>query len=211
MSNYLLVDETKWERALHCNIFKNFSNPLYGVTVELDVTKFINKIRKLETSFTFAMIFVTARCANEIEAFRYRFLDGRVVLYDQINTVFTYLDKETELFKVVDAPLTDRCRPMCWRRSRPRLHNRRILQRQREAMFFNFHRYLGSHIRNCLIHSPETKRTPSLFSIGESIPRERVVSCCLFPCRCITPLLMAFISAGFSKNCKQHSMKTERE
>ena len=107
MSNYLLVDETKWGRALHCNIFKNFSNPLYGVTVELDVTKFINKIRKLETSFTFAMIFVTARCANEIEAFRYRFLDGRVVLYDQINTVFTYLDKETELFKVVDVPLTD--------------------------------------------------------------------------------------------------------
>ena len=107
MSNYLLVDETKWGRALHCNIFKNFSNPLYGVTVELDVTKFINKIRKLETSFTFAMIFVTARCANEMEAFRYRFLDGRVVLYDQINTVFTYLDKETELFKVVDAPLTD--------------------------------------------------------------------------------------------------------
>jgi chloramphenicol O-acetyltransferase type B len=107
VSNYLIVDETTWSRARHCHIFKNFSNPRYGVTVELDVTNFIKKVHHLETSFTFAMIFFTAKCASDVAAFRYRFLDGRVVLYDQINTVFTCLDKDSELFKVVDVAWAD--------------------------------------------------------------------------------------------------------
>lgn len=45
------------------------------------------------------------KCVNEIEAFRYRFLDGRVVLFDHIDTAFTYLNQDTGLFKVVNVPL----------------------------------------------------------------------------------------------------------
>ena len=53
------------------------------------------------------LIYVVSNCANGIEGFRYRFLDGRVVLYDRIDTAFTYMDKETELFKVVNVPMQD--------------------------------------------------------------------------------------------------------
>lgn len=53
------------------------------------------------------MVYAICKCANEIEEFRYRFLDGKIVLYDKIDTAFTYLDKETELFKVVNVPITD--------------------------------------------------------------------------------------------------------
>ena len=42
-----------------------------------------------------------------MEEFRYRFLDGKVVLFDRIDTAFTYLNPETELFKVVNVPLLD--------------------------------------------------------------------------------------------------------
>ena len=45
------------------------------------------------------------KCANEIEAFRYRFLDDEVVLYDTIHTSFAYLDAETELFKFISVPM----------------------------------------------------------------------------------------------------------
>lgn len=54
-----------------------------------------------------AMIYAVSKCANEIEEFRYRFLDGKVVLFDRIDTAFTYLNKETELFKVVNVPMCD--------------------------------------------------------------------------------------------------------
>lgn len=34
-------------------------------------------------------------------------MDGNVVLFDNIDTAFTYLDKDTELFQVVNVPLQD--------------------------------------------------------------------------------------------------------
>ena len=58
-------------------------------------------------SFTLAMVYAVCKCANEVEALRYRFLDGKVVLYDKIDTAFTYLNKETGLFKVVNVPFVD--------------------------------------------------------------------------------------------------------
>lgn len=104
---YQIVDETKWKRALHCQIFRNCIEPSYCVTFELDITNFLAKVRAEKASFTLSLIFIVSKCANNIEEFRYRFLDGQIVLYDRINTAFTYLDKDTELFKVVNVEMRD--------------------------------------------------------------------------------------------------------
>lgn len=106
-NRYEIIDETKWKRALHCQVFRNSIEPAYCVTFELDITNFLKKIRTMNLSFTFSLIFVVAKCANEIEEFRYRFLDGQIVRYHKINTAFTYLDKDTELFKVVNVEMQD--------------------------------------------------------------------------------------------------------
>ena len=105
--SYRVVDETNWKRALHCQIFRNSIEPSYCITFELDITNFLTKIRQEKYSFTLALIYGVAKCANEIEEFRYRFLDGQIVLYNRINTAFTYIDKDTELFKVVNAEMQD--------------------------------------------------------------------------------------------------------
>jgi chloramphenicol O-acetyltransferase type A len=105
--SYRVIDETNWKRALHCQIFRNSIEPSYCVTFELDITNFLAKIRPTKYSFTLALIFAVTKCANEIEAFRYRFMDGQIVLYDRINTAFTYMDKDTELFKVVNVEMQD--------------------------------------------------------------------------------------------------------
>ncbi len=106
-NTYEIVDETKWKRALHCQIFRNSIEPSYCVTLELDITNFLEKVRKEKFSFTLSLVFAVSKCANNIEEFRYRFLDGQIVLYDRINTAFTYLDKNTELFKVVNVDMQD--------------------------------------------------------------------------------------------------------
>ena len=54
-----------------------------------------------------SLVFAVSKCANEIEEFRYRFIDGKVALFDKIDTAFTYLNKKTELFKVVNVPMKD--------------------------------------------------------------------------------------------------------
>ena len=107
MNNYKIIDEKTWKRAMHCAVFRNSVEPAFCVTFELDITNYLRKIKEQKYSFTMAMIFAVSKCANEIEEFRYRFLDGNVVLFDKIDTAFTYLNKETELFKVVNVPMMD--------------------------------------------------------------------------------------------------------
>ena len=108
MSNhYRVIDETTWERSAHCVAFRNCIEPSFCVTFEADITKFKEKVKAQRLSFTLAMVYAVCKCANEIENFRYRLLDGNVVLYDQIDASFTYLNKETELFKFVTVPMRD--------------------------------------------------------------------------------------------------------
>ncbi|MDQ0360230.1 chloramphenicol acetyltransferase [Breznakia pachnodae] len=105
MNTYTIINQQNWKRAQHCAVFRNSVEPAFCVTFELDITNFKNKVKEQNLSFTMAMIFAVSKCANEIEEFRYRFLDGEVVLFDHIDTAFTYMNNETELFKVVNVPL----------------------------------------------------------------------------------------------------------
>lgn len=92
---------------MHCQVFRNSVQPHYCVSCELDITNFLPRIKSRKCSFTLALVYAVSRCANEIEEFRYRFVDGKVVLFDRINTAFTYLDKDTELFKVVNVEIQE--------------------------------------------------------------------------------------------------------
>ncbi len=106
-TTYQIIDEKTWKRSMHCMVFRNSIEPAFCVTFELDVTNFRRKIKEQGYSFTIAMVYAICRCANEIEEFRYRFLDGNIALYDRIDTAFTYLNPDTELFKVVNVPMKD--------------------------------------------------------------------------------------------------------
>ena len=106
-NSYQIIDESKWERAMHCMVFRNSIEPAFCVTFETDITKFKSKVKEKGLSFTLAMVYAVCKAANEVEALRYRFLDGKVVLYEKIDTAFTYLNKESGLFKVVNVPFVD--------------------------------------------------------------------------------------------------------
>lgn len=106
-NSYQIIDEKTWKRAMHCLVFRNSVEPAFCVTFEVDITNFLKKTKEQKLSFTISMVYAVCRCANQIEEFRYRFLDGRVVLFDKIDTAFTYLNKDTGLFKVVNAPMKD--------------------------------------------------------------------------------------------------------
>lgn len=89
MSNqYEVIDEKAWDRAMHCMVFRNSIEPPFCVTFEADITNFKRKLKEQGLSFTMAMVFAVCKCANEIEVFRYRFLDEQVVVFDRIDTAF---------------------------------------------------------------------------------------------------------------------------
>ena len=113
MSAFSIIDEKTWKRSTHCAVFRNCIEPSFCVTFDLDVTNFYREIKKKGLSFTFALIYIVTECANQIEEFRYRFLDGKIVMFDKIDTAFTYLDKDTELFKVVNVPFKGSMQEYC--------------------------------------------------------------------------------------------------
>lgn len=112
-NNYRVIDEKTWERAMHCAVFRNSVEPAFCVTFEADVTKFRDRIKEQGLSFTMAMVYAVCKCANDIEEFRYRFMDGKVVEFDRVDTAFTYLNKDTGLFKVVNVPMKDNLIEYC--------------------------------------------------------------------------------------------------
>lgn len=74
MNDFIVIDEENWKRVMHCKVFRNCIEPMFCVTLELDITHFLQKIRSQNCSFTMAMIYLVSKCANEIEEFRYRLL-----------------------------------------------------------------------------------------------------------------------------------------
>lgn len=102
-----LIDLTTWDRALHYQIFRNSAQPQYCVSFELDITNFLTAIREKRYSFTFSFVYAVADCDNRIKEFRCRFVDGQPVVFDRIHTSFTYLNPDTELFKVVNVGMKD--------------------------------------------------------------------------------------------------------
>lgn len=101
------IDLTTWDRTMHYQIFRDSAQPQYCVTFDVDVTNFLARIKERGYSFTFAFVYAVTKCANQIEAFRCRFVDGKPAVFERINTSFTYLNRDTELFKVVNVPMQD--------------------------------------------------------------------------------------------------------
>ena len=106
MNAYEKIDMTAWKRAEHYRHFIKYQMPEYRITVPLDITEFRKYVKARGWSFTLAMNYAVAYCANQFEEFRCRIVDGEPVLFDRIDTSFTYLNKKTDLFRTIAAPLT---------------------------------------------------------------------------------------------------------
>ncbi len=101
------IDVSTWKRAMHCEAFRNSVQPQYCVTFNVDITNFLSQVKKRRFSFTFSFVYAVTKCANEIEEFRCRFVDGKPAIFETINTSFTYFNETTELFKVVNVPMQE--------------------------------------------------------------------------------------------------------
>lgn len=124
MNSYKIIDESTWNRSFHAKIFRNSVEPAFCVTFELEIADFLEFVRAQKLSFTMSLIYAAASAANSIENFRYRFLDGKIVLFDKVDTAFTYLDKETELFKFVRVPFEGSLREYAERASKAAINQK---------------------------------------------------------------------------------------
>jgi chloramphenicol O-acetyltransferase type A len=84
-----LLDLENWNRKEHFQFFKQFEEPFFGATVEIDCTKAYASAKILKTSFFTYYLYHTLRAVNTIESFRYRIADDQIYVCDQINASAT--------------------------------------------------------------------------------------------------------------------------
>lgn len=92
------LDIEHWPRRAAFEFFRGYDNPYFNVCAPLDVTQLVALSRSGEDiSFSLACLYFALRVANEYEPFRYRLLEGRVLVHQRIHAGTTTLVEEQRL------------------------------------------------------------------------------------------------------------------
>jgi len=90
MAKYL--DITNWARRDVFEFFRDFDKPYFSICTRLDVTRLLALLKdRPAVSVSLAYHYFALRVANEIEPFRFRLRDKKVIVYDVINGGTTVL------------------------------------------------------------------------------------------------------------------------
>tara|TARA_R110002124_G_scaffold127386_5_gene287350 strand:+ start:273 stop:896 length:624 start_codon:yes stop_codon:yes gene_type:complete len=92
-----LLDLATWARKEHYHFFKQFSEPFFGITTEIDCTIAYEKCKANKRSFFIYYMYQSLVAANETEPFRYRIENDQVYIYDQTHASST-IDRENGTF-----------------------------------------------------------------------------------------------------------------
>lgn len=90
MPNY--IDVSTWARRDLFEFFRGFDKPYFNICTNVDITRLLELLHERRgLSPTLAYHYFALRVANEIENFRYRLRDGKVIVYEVINGGTTVL------------------------------------------------------------------------------------------------------------------------
>lgn len=83
------VDVTKWSRVAQYKWFASFDDPSVGFTSRMDITELLKYCRANGISSSAALMYIIGRSTQEVDAFRYRFVDGKVYDVENIRVGYT--------------------------------------------------------------------------------------------------------------------------
>ena len=90
MAKYL--DLANWARRDLFEFFRGFDKPYFNICTRIDVTNLLALLRlRSNVSVSLAYHYFALRVANEIEPFRYRLREGKVIVHDVIHGGTTVL------------------------------------------------------------------------------------------------------------------------
>jgi chloramphenicol O-acetyltransferase type A len=79
------LDIETWARRDHYNFFRQFEEPFYGVTVNVDCTGAYKFAKQKGISFYLYTLHLSLRAAMAVEAFKYRIEGDEVFIYERID------------------------------------------------------------------------------------------------------------------------------
>ena len=108
--SYRVLDMAHHKRRDHFAYFSSLAYPYVGLTVNVDITNALERIRAERLPFFLSLCWCAARAANLVPEFRQRILDGAAVEFDRCRTSHTVaLEDGTFCYCTLEAglPLPD--------------------------------------------------------------------------------------------------------
>ncbi|KAF7770190.1 chloramphenicol O-acetyltransferase [Pseudoalteromonas citrea] len=95
-----VINRTTWPRAAHFEFYKDFSQPYFNVTVDLQVGKLYDFAKKHKVSFTYCYLYCLSQAVSAYEPIRYRIRQNDIVVTEQV-TLSTVFLKADDTFRFV--------------------------------------------------------------------------------------------------------------
>ena len=93
------LDFESWPRRATYEFFKDYEDPFFNFTANVDVSAAFSFYKQNGLSFSLTVLYCSLVAANEIREFRIRLVDERLVEFDRIHATQTILnDDETYSF-----------------------------------------------------------------------------------------------------------------
>lgn len=92
------LDLSKWERKEHYKLFSGLSNPYFSLTFNLDVSAFLQNLKKTDSSFFESFLYCLLEVVNHIPDFKIREIEGKIYKISNLGCSFTVLEKSSNLF-----------------------------------------------------------------------------------------------------------------
>lgn len=104
------LDVESWPRKAAYEFFKEFADPFFDLTANIDITGLYRFCKQNNLSISLAILYYTLVAVNEIREFRIRLLDGKLVEFDTIHATqtilnadetfsFAYFEMQSDVFK----------------------------------------------------------------------------------------------------------------
>ncbi|MEW9094680.1 MAG: chloramphenicol acetyltransferase [Clostridiaceae bacterium] len=101
------IDFDNWNRKEHYKFFESVDNPQFNICMNLNVTNFLRFAKENNLSFYYSMVYASTYVMNQIEDFRYKIRDGKIILHESLQPSFIHMGPEENLFKIVTLPLNN--------------------------------------------------------------------------------------------------------
>ncbi len=94
INKYKVINIENWNRKTTYEFFKDYEDPFFNITANLDVTALYDFCKENNLSFSLANLFYSLQTANEIKEFRFRFFEDKLVEFDKIHATQTILNED---------------------------------------------------------------------------------------------------------------------
>ena len=88
------IDLETWERRSTFEFFKDFEDPYFNITANLNVARLYDMCKSNGLAFSLAFLFYSLETANEVREFRLRMIGESVVEFDRVEATQTILNED---------------------------------------------------------------------------------------------------------------------